>query len=84
MGSPRFSLDLTDLGGVILYALMVGVAAALTFLTENSGLYDFGVWQGFAVMLLAAVLDVCRRWLSDNRPTPTLPARIPDAARRIT
>ena len=68
--SPRFSLNWHDVGRVLLFALMVGVAAAIVSLSQNLGLLDLGSLQAFAVAGLGTLLELVRRWLANHNPTP--------------
>lgn len=70
MGSPRFKLNSTDFVKTLLFALMIGVAASLVWLTQNSGLLDLGTWQPFVVAGIGSVLELVRRWLANNEPPP--------------
>ena len=70
MGSPRFSLNFTDLGKVLLFGLMVGIAAMIVSVTNNLGLIQLGSWQPLVVAGLATVLEMVRQWISNNDPNP--------------
>lgn len=70
MGSPRFSLNFTDLGKVLLFGLMVGIAAMIVSVTNNLGVVNLGSWQPLVVAGLSTVLELVRQWLSNNDPNP--------------
>jgi hypothetical protein len=66
MGSKKFKLDIADLWGVGKGALLVGGAAALTYVAQNLGQLDLGTYGPLVVPIIAVGLDTAIKWLKDN------------------
>ena len=66
MGSKKFRLDLADFWGVGKGALLVGGAAALTYVAQNLGELDLGMYGPLFVPIIAVGLDTAIKWLRDN------------------
>jgi len=68
-GSPRFSMNATDLAGVVLMFLMVSLAAGLAWLVSVIPQLDLGSWEftkGLVVAAISALLEFIRKWVSDH------------------
>ena len=66
MGSGRFSLNMVDIIGLGKNALLVGGAAALTYVAGNIGGLDFGNLGALVVPIVAVALDSAIKWLKNN------------------
>lgn len=66
MGSKKFTLDLTDFWGLAKNALLVGGAAAVTYIMQNLGDLDLGDMGALLVPVIAVALDAVVKWLKDN------------------
>lgn len=66
MGSKKFTLDLTDFWGLAKNALLVGGAAAVTYVMQNLGDLDLGDMGALLVPVIAVALDAVVKWLKDN------------------
>jgi hypothetical protein len=66
MGSKKFTLDLTDFWGLAKNALLVGGAAAVTYIIQNLGQLDLGDMGALLVPVIAVALDAVVKWLKDN------------------
>jgi len=64
--STAGQLDTTDLVKTLRTAALVGAAAAATHLADNLDALDLGTWGPVIVPILAALLDLGRRWIKDN------------------
>lgn len=65
-GSPRFSLNMGDVVGVVKNAALVGGAAALTVVAQNLQVIDFGMYGPLVVPVLAVGLDTVIKWMKNN------------------
>jgi membrane protein implicated in regulation of membrane protease activity len=63
--SKGFQLDKNDIWPILFRALMVGLAAALAFLTEKAAHLDLGELTVFLVPVVTALLAAITRWLHD-------------------
>jgi len=66
MGSKKFTLDKADLFKLFKGALLVGSAAALTYVANNIGDLDLGTMSGLIVPIVAVGLDSVIKWLKNN------------------
>lgn len=66
MGSKKFTLDKADLFKLCKGAILVGSAAALTYVANNLGDLDLGTMSGLIVPIVAVGLDSVIKWLKDN------------------
>lgn len=66
MGSKKFTLDLADFWGVAKNAMLVGGAAALTYVSANLSDIDLGTYGPLIVPIIAVGLDTAIKWLKDN------------------
>ena len=66
MGSKKFTLNVTDLYGLGKNALLVGGAAALTYVGANLGDLDLGTIGVLCVPIVAVAIDTCVKWMKDN------------------
>ena len=64
--SKQFSLNMADVMGLFKRAVLVGSAAALTFVAGNLGGLDFGTMGVLVVPIVAVALDSAIKWLKDN------------------
>jgi hypothetical protein len=63
--SKSLSLDKNDLTAVLTNALIVGAAAAITFIGENLAKLDLGQSTAFVIPIVAVVLNTVSRWLKN-------------------
>lgn len=63
--SKGFSFDKNDLTVVFKNAILVGAAAAVTFLAENIAKLDLGQSTALVIPIVAVVLNSLSRWLKD-------------------
>lgn len=74
MGSKKFTLNWIDIRGIGKNALLVGAAAALTYVAGNLDQIDFGTVGALFVPVIAVGIDTAIKWLKDNKDeTPTPP-----------
>lgn len=66
MGSKPFSLNSGDLVKVGKNALLVGLAAVLTYVGENITKVDLGTAGVMLVPVVAVVIDSLVKWVKDN------------------
>ena len=66
MGSKAFSLNANDLVKVGKNALLVGLAAVLTYVGENVTKVDLGPAGVMLVPVVAVVIDSLVKWVKDN------------------
>lgn len=66
MNSKAFTLNLADLAALAKNAALVGLAAGLTYVSQNVGAVDLGAYGPLAVPILAVGLDTVIKWLKDN------------------
>jgi hypothetical protein len=65
--SPAGVVNKTDAVKTVRTAFLVGAAALLAHLAETLDAVDFGAYGALAVPVLAAVIDLGRRWIRNNR-----------------
>jgi len=67
MGSKKFTLNWADLAKIGKNALLVGSAAALTYVAGNLDEIDLGSLGALLVPIVAVGLDTAIKWLKDNK-----------------
>lgn len=67
MGSKKFTLNWLDISKIGKNALLVGVAAALTYVAGNLNQIDLGTVGALFVPVIAVGLDTAIKWLTDNK-----------------
>jgi hypothetical protein len=67
MGSKKFTLNWADLSKIGKNALLVGSAAALTYVAGNLDEIDLGSLGALFVPIVAVGLDTAIKWLKDNK-----------------
>tara|TARA_Y100000361_G_scaffold33059_1_gene27689 strand:+ start:1978 stop:2193 length:216 start_codon:yes stop_codon:yes gene_type:complete len=67
MGSKKFTLNWADLAKIGKNALLVGSAAALTYVAGNLDEIDLGSLGALFVPIVAVGLDTAIKWLKDNK-----------------
>jgi hypothetical protein len=65
-GSGPFALNSTDLISVGKNALLVGLAAVLTYVGENLAKVDLGNMSALIVPVVAVVINTIVKWAKDN------------------
>jgi hypothetical protein len=65
-GSKAFSLNTTDLIGVGKNALLVGLAAVLTYVGEHISQVDLGNMSALVVPVVVVVMNTVIKWAKDN------------------
>jgi hypothetical protein len=65
-GSKAFALNTTDLISVGKNALLVGLAAVLTYVGENVTKIDLGSATALVVPLVLVVMNTVVKWAKDN------------------
>jgi hypothetical protein len=65
-GSKAFSLNTTDLISVGKNALLVGLAAVLTYVGNNLAHLDLGSMSALIVPVVAVVINTVVKWAKDN------------------
>jgi hypothetical protein len=63
--SKSLSFDKNDLTAVLTNALIVGAAAAITFIGENLAKLDLGQSTALVIPIVAVVLNTVSRWLKN-------------------
>lgn len=63
--SKGLSFDKNDMIVIVKNAVLVGAAAAVTFLAENLAKVDFGQSTALVIPIVAVVLNTVSRWLKD-------------------
>jgi hypothetical protein len=66
MGSKSFSLNTTDLISVGKNALLVGLAAVLTYVGENIAKIDLGAASALVVPVVVVLMNTVVKWAKDN------------------
>lgn len=66
MGSKAFALNTSDLISVGKNALLVGLAAVLTYLGDNLGKLDLGSMSALVVPVVVVVINSVVKWARDN------------------
>jgi len=67
MSSKKFSLNWADISKIGRNALLVGSAAALTYVAGNLDQIDLGTLGALFVPIVAVGLDTAIKWLKDNK-----------------
>ena len=65
-GSTAFSLNATDLVSVGKNALLVGLAALLTYVGEHLTKIDLGNMSALVVPVVTIVINTAVKWVKDN------------------
>ena len=65
-GSEAFSLNTSDLVSVGKTAVLVGLAAVLTYLGDNIGKLDLGSYSALVVPIVVVAINTATRWVKDN------------------
>jgi hypothetical protein len=66
MGSVAFTLNTTDLISVGKNALLVGLAAVLTYVGENIASVDLGAASALVVPVVVVAINTLTKWVKDN------------------
>jgi hypothetical protein len=66
MGSKKFKLNISDLSNLGKNALLVGGAAAVTYVMQNLGELDLGDMGALVVPIIALALDTVVKWMKNN------------------
>jgi hypothetical protein len=66
VGSGSFALNTTDLISVGKNALLVGVAAVLTYVGENITKIDLGAASALVVPVMVVLINTLTKWVKDN------------------
>jgi hypothetical protein len=64
--SKAYSMDLSDVVKVGKNALLVGVAALLTYVGENIAKVDLGNASALVVPIVVVAINTIVRWVKDN------------------
>lgn len=64
--SKGFSMDLNDLVNVGKNALLVGVAAVLTYVGENMAKVDLGAASALIVPIVLVMVNTIVNWIEDH------------------
>jgi hypothetical protein len=64
--SKSFSMDLNDLVNVGKNALLVGVAAVLTYVGENMANVDLGAASALIVPIVLIMVNTIVNWIEDH------------------
>lgn len=64
--SKSFSMDQSDLLSVAKNALLVGVAAVLTYIGENISSVDLGSATALVVPVVVVAINTLVKWVRDN------------------
>ncbi len=67
MGSKKFTLNWADISKIGKNALLVGGAAALTYVAGSLDQIDLGTLGALVVPIVAVGLDTAIKWLKDNK-----------------
>jgi len=65
-GSKPFTLNAYDLVSIGKNALLVGLAAVLTYVGENLTKIDLGSMSALVVPVVAVVINTVTKWVKDN------------------
>lgn len=65
-GSQAFALNTTDLISVAKNALLVGLAAILTYVGENVTKIDLGNMSALVVPVVVVAINTAVKWVKDN------------------
>lgn len=64
--SAKFSLDVNDVVHVGKNALLVGLAAVLTYVGENVTKIDLGSYSALVVPIVVVLVNTVVNWAKDN------------------
>lgn len=64
--SAKFSLDINDVVHVGKNALLVGLAAVLTYVGENITKIDLGAYSALVVPMVVVLVNTVVSWVKDN------------------
>jgi hypothetical protein len=67
--SRAFTMDINDAVSIGKNALLVGVAAILTYVGENLANVDLGAMGPLLVPVVAVVINTIVKWAKDNTKT---------------
>ncbi len=67
--SKAFTMDMNDIVSIGKNALLVGVAAVLTYVGENLAHLDLGAMGPLLVPVVAVVINTIIKWAKDNTKT---------------
>jgi hypothetical protein len=66
MASEKYSLDKEDVLGLVKNAVLVGLAAVLTYVGENLSSLDLGAAGIMLVPVVSVVIDTVVKWAKNN------------------
>lgn len=66
MASPKYALDREDVLGLVKNAVLVGLAAVLTYVGENLSSLDLGTTGVMLVPVVSVVIDTVVKWAKSN------------------
>jgi hypothetical protein len=66
MASPKYSLDKEDALVLVKNAVLVGLAAVLTYVGENLSSLDLGAAGVMLVPVVSVVIDTVIKWAKSN------------------
>jgi len=61
--SKKYTLNKADLKSLVIGFIIVLAGSALTFVSENVGQIDWGVWTPFVVAFAALLVNLSRKYL---------------------
>lgn len=64
--SPKGKFDVTDAANLGKNALLVGAAAALTYVGQNLSGIDFGNMSALVIPVVTVVIDFFVKWAKNN------------------
>ena len=67
MGSKKFTIDMTDFWSLVRGGLLVGSAAALTYIGQNLGGLDLGDLGTLIVPVVTVGINTVIKWLKSNQ-----------------
>ena len=66
MASEKYALDKEDVLGLVKNAVLVGLAAILTYVGENLSSLDLGAAGIMLVPVVSVVIDTVVKWAKNN------------------
>jgi len=66
MASEKYALDKEDVLGLVKNAVLVGLAAVLTYVGENLSTLDLGAAGIMLVPVVSVVIDTVVKWAKNN------------------
>lgn len=66
MASPKYSLDREDALSLVKNAVLVGLAAVLTYVGENLSSLDLGAAGVMLVPVVSVIIDTVVKWAKTN------------------